>query len=133
MPIVAVVDTNHAPDGIDYVIPGNDDSGRAVRLYARGMADAVLEGRSAALQDVVKGADEDEFVEVNAEEEEQARLTQAAARGPRPGWPTPALNRRCRRRPCRRPPSAGHGRPGPDQARPGLQAGVTDAGRRRTD
>ena len=45
-----------------------DDSGRAVRLYARGMADAVLEGRSAALQEVVKGADEDEFVEVESEE-----------------------------------------------------------------
>jgi small subunit ribosomal protein S2 len=68
VPIVAVVDTNHAPDGIDYVIPGNDDSGRAVRLYARGMADAILEGRSAALQDVVKGAEEDEFVEVESEE-----------------------------------------------------------------
>jgi small subunit ribosomal protein S2 len=68
VPIVAVVDTNHSPDGIDYVIPGNDDSGRAVRLYARGIADAVLEGRSAALQDVVKGADEDEFVEVESEE-----------------------------------------------------------------
>ena len=68
VPIVAVVDTNHSPDGIDYVIPGNDDSGRAVRLYARGIADAILEGRTAALQDVVKGAEEDEFVEVESEE-----------------------------------------------------------------
>ena len=68
VPIVAVVDTNHSPDGIDHVIPGNDDSGRAVRLYARGIADAILEGRSAALQDVVKGAEEDEFVEVESEE-----------------------------------------------------------------
>ncbi len=70
IPVVAVVDTNHSPDGIDHVIPGNDDSGRAIRLYARGAADAVLEGRSAALQDVAKVAGEDEFVEVNAEEEE---------------------------------------------------------------
>jgi small subunit ribosomal protein S2 len=69
IPVVAVVDTNHSPDGIDHVIPGNDDSGRAIRLYARGAADAVLEGRSAAMQDVVKVAGEDEFVEVNAEEE----------------------------------------------------------------
>ncbi len=69
IPVVAVVDTNHSPDGINHVIPGNDDSGRAIRLYARGAADAVLEGRSAALQDVAKGADEDEFVEVSAEEE----------------------------------------------------------------
>lgn len=65
IPVVAVVDTNHSPDGIDYVIPGNDDSGRAVRLYARGMADAVLEGRSASLQELAKGAaDDEEFVEV---------------------------------------------------------------------
>ncbi|MET0508692.1 MAG: 30S ribosomal protein S2 [Burkholderiaceae bacterium] len=69
IPVVAVVDTNHSPDGINHVSPGNDDSGRAIRLYARGAADAVLEGRSAALQDVAKGADEDEFVEVSAEEE----------------------------------------------------------------
>ncbi len=71
IPIVGVVDTNHSPEGIDHVIPGNDDSGRAVRLYARGAADAVLEGRAAALQEVVKSAEEDEeFVEVAAEEEE---------------------------------------------------------------
>ena len=66
IPIIAVVDTNHSPLGIDYVIPGNDDSGRAVRLYARGVADAILEGKSAALQEIVKGADEDEYVEVEA-------------------------------------------------------------------
>ena len=46
IPIVAVVDTNHSPIGIAYVIPGNDDSSRAIRLYARGVADAVLEGKS---------------------------------------------------------------------------------------
>ena len=69
VPIVAVVDTNHSPLGIDYVIPGNDDSGRAVRLYARAMADSILAGRSAALQDVVKSAEEDEFVEVEEQEE----------------------------------------------------------------
>ena len=65
IPVVAVVDTNHSPDSVDYVIPGNDDSGRAVRLYARGIADAVLEGRSASLQELAKGAaDDEEFVEV---------------------------------------------------------------------
>ncbi|MBA4742153.1 MAG: 30S ribosomal protein S2 [Azoarcus sp.] len=67
IPIVAVVDTNHSPEGIDYMVPGNDDSSRAIRLYARGAADAVLEGRSAALQDVV-AAGSDEFVEVEDEE-----------------------------------------------------------------
>ncbi len=63
IPIVAVVDTNHSPDGIAHVIPGNDDSSRAIRLYARGIADAVLEGRSQSLQEVVS-ASADEFVEV---------------------------------------------------------------------
>ena len=63
IPIVAVVDTNHSPDGIAYVIPGNDDSSRAIRLYARGIADAVMEGRSQSLQEIV-AASADEFVEV---------------------------------------------------------------------
>ena len=69
IPVVGVVDTNHSPEGISYVIPGNDDSGKAIRLYARGAADAVLEGRSAALQEVVKAASEEEFVEVEGEEQ----------------------------------------------------------------
>jgi small subunit ribosomal protein S2 len=63
IPIVAVVDTNHSPDGIAHVIPGNDDSSRAIRLYARGIADAVLEGRSQSIQEIV-AASADEFVEV---------------------------------------------------------------------
>ena len=66
VPVVGVVDTNHSPDGIDYVIPGNDDSGKAIALYASGAADAILAGRSAALQEVIKG--DDEFVEVESEE-----------------------------------------------------------------
>jgi small subunit ribosomal protein S2 len=70
IPVVGVVDTNHSPEGIDYVIPGNDDSSRAIRLYARGMADAVLEGRTQSLEEVVS-ASRDEFVEV--EEDEAAK------------------------------------------------------------
>jgi small subunit ribosomal protein S2 len=69
IPLIGVVDTNHSPIGIDYVIPGNDDSSKAVELYARGLADAVLEGRASAMDDVVKAASaegSDEFVEVNA-------------------------------------------------------------------
>ncbi|HEV8503569.1 MAG TPA: 30S ribosomal protein S2 [Casimicrobiaceae bacterium] len=62
IPVVAVVDTNHSPEGIAHVIPGNDDSSRAIRLYARGVADAVLEGRSQAVQEIVQAGDE--FVEV---------------------------------------------------------------------
>ena len=61
IPIVAVVDTNHNPDGIAHVIPGNDDSSRAIRLYARGVADAVLEGKSTSIQEIVQSGDE--FVE----------------------------------------------------------------------
>jgi small subunit ribosomal protein S2 len=65
IPVVGVVDTNHKPDGIAYVIPGNDDSSRAVRLYMRGMADAVLEGKNEAVIGVVQAAAGDgEFVEV---------------------------------------------------------------------
>jgi small subunit ribosomal protein S2 len=70
VPVIGVVDTNHNPEGIDYVIPGNDDSSRAIRLYARGMADAVLEGRTQSLEEVV-AASRDEFVEV--EEDAGAR------------------------------------------------------------
>jgi small subunit ribosomal protein S2 len=67
VPVIGVVDTNHNPAGIQYVIPGNDDSSRAIRLYARGMADAVLEGRTQSLEEVV-AASRDEFVEVEEEE-----------------------------------------------------------------
>ena len=69
IPLIGVVDTNHSPLGIDYVIPGNDDSSKAVALYARGIADAVIEGRASAANDVVKMApaeSADEFVEVNS-------------------------------------------------------------------
>ena len=70
IPVVGVVDTNHSPEGIDYVIPGNDDSSRAIRLYARGVADAVLEGRSQSVEEIV-AATRDEFVEVNDEASEE--------------------------------------------------------------
>jgi small subunit ribosomal protein S2 len=68
IPLIGVVDSNHSPEGIDYVIPGNDDSAKAVTLYARGIADAILEGRANAIDDVVKAVaaeNEDEFVEVD--------------------------------------------------------------------
>ena len=68
IPVVAVVDTNHSPDGVDYVIPGNDDSGKAVAIYAAGIADAVLAGKA----DSATGEEEEtvveEFVEEKAEE-----------------------------------------------------------------
>jgi len=70
IPIIGVVDTNHNPDGIDYVIPGNDDSAKAVQLYVRDMADAVLEGKANAVNEVVRAVaaeGDDEFVEVEDE------------------------------------------------------------------
>ncbi len=69
IPVIGIVDTNHSPLGIDYVIPGNDDSAKAVALYARAVADAVLEGRANATSDVVQAvaASGDEFVEISEE------------------------------------------------------------------
>jgi small subunit ribosomal protein S2 len=65
IPVIGVVDTNHSPLGIDYVIPGNDDSAKAVALYARAVADAVLEGKANATHEVAQAAaGSDEFVEV---------------------------------------------------------------------
>ena len=66
IPIIAVVDTNHSPEHVDYVIPGNDDSSRAIRLYARGIADAILEGRQDTVKEIVRGGEE--FVEVEENE-----------------------------------------------------------------
>ena len=64
IPIIGVVDSNNSLDGIDYVIPGNDDSTRAIRLYARGVADAILEGRSQVISEMVSTSSSEDFVEV---------------------------------------------------------------------
>jgi len=69
IPLIGVVDSNHSPEGIDYIIPGNDDSAKAVALYARGIADAIIEGRANAVNDVVKAVTEaadDHAEEANA-------------------------------------------------------------------
>ena len=68
IPIVGVVDTNNSLDGIDYIIPGNDDSTRAIRLYARGVADAILEGRSQVITEMVAPQTSEDFVEVSEAE-----------------------------------------------------------------
>jgi len=93
IPVVAIVDTNCSPDGIDYVIPGNDDAMRAVQLYATGMADAVLEGRESVPSAPVG---EDEFVELD----EAGNPRKKAAKG---GRPRPAANVR-KKAPSRRRP-----------------------------
>jgi small subunit ribosomal protein S2 len=69
IPVIGIVDTNHSPAGIDYIIPGNDDSAKAVALYAKAIADAVLEGKANATNEVVQAAaaGNDEFVEVSAD------------------------------------------------------------------
>jgi len=70
IPLVGVVDTNHSPEQIDYVIPGNDDSSKAVALYARAIADAVIDGRNNATKDLAQAVSADgadEFVEVDGE------------------------------------------------------------------
>lgn len=56
IPVIGVVDTNHSPDDLAYVIPGNDDSSKAIQLYARGVADAILEGKANSLQEVLEAA-----------------------------------------------------------------------------
>src|SRR5690625_160663 len=80
IPIIGVVDTNNSPDGIERVIPGNDDSAKAIALYVRGIADAILEGRNQALSGLVDELrDDDEFVEVEAEVEVEATEVEAPA------------------------------------------------------
>jgi len=65
IPVIGVVDTNHSPAGVTYIIPGNDDSSKAIALYARGVADAILEGRANAVNEVLEAVKpSDEFVEV---------------------------------------------------------------------
>ncbi len=60
IPVIGIVDTNNSPLGVNFVIPGNDDSTQAIRLYARGIADAVLEGRAQALNELVQQVAEQE-------------------------------------------------------------------------
>jgi small subunit ribosomal protein S2 len=96
IPVVAVVDTNCSPDGISYVIPGNDDAMRAIELYAGGIADAVLEGRS-TLPEVAVG--EDEFVELDEEGKPRAKA----------GGPKRRTAPARKKTPARRKPAAAEG------------------------
>jgi small subunit ribosomal protein S2 len=104
IPVVAIVDTNCSPDGIDYVVPGNDDAMRAIQLYATGMADAVIEGRE-SVPTVAVG--EDEFVELD----EAGNPRKKSARGGGGGRPRPSAAVRkkaaARRRPAAIPTPAG--------------------------
>ena len=113
IPVVAIVDTNCSPDGIDYVIPGNDDAMRAVQLYTTGMADAVLEGRESVPSAPVG---EDEFVELD----EAGNPRKRAAKG---GRPRPAANVR------KKAPPRGARKPGAPDAGPDVPGGeVVESG-----
>jgi len=103
IPVVAIVDTNCSPDGIDYVVPGNDDAMRAIQLYATGMADAVIEGKE-SVPTVAVG--EDEFVELD--EAGNPRKKAARGGGGRPR-PQAAVRKKAaaRRRPAAVPTPAG--------------------------
>jgi small subunit ribosomal protein S2 len=114
IPVVAVVDTNYDPKVVDYMIPGNDDAIRAVQLYARAAADAVLEGKAAA--PMIPASAKDEFVELDAEGNPVAK-EDAGKRRPAPGR-KPGNDRKPQaRRPAPKRgagPGAGRGRGGED-------------------
>jgi small subunit ribosomal protein S2 len=86
IPVVAVVDTNCKPDGVDYVIPGNDDALRAIRLYAQAAADAIIEGRQAVAVPAAMGEGE-EYVELSAAVPRIPEKTAKLAARKRPGVP----------------------------------------------
>jgi small subunit ribosomal protein S2 len=101
IPVVAIVDTNCSPEGIDYVIPGNDDAMRAIQLYAAGVADAVLEGKQSVPRVAVG---EDEFVELD----EAGQPRKKAARGAKRPQPSVRKKAPARRKlpPVKAPPGA---------------------------
>jgi small subunit ribosomal protein S2 len=123
IPVVGIVDTNCSPDEVDYVIPGNDDAMRAAELFAMGVADAVLEGRSSAPS---LPAGEDEFVELDAEGRPKSQP------GARRAAPARKATRGARgtaeaAKPARRP-RAKPARPAADEGAPPAAAAVTDEG-----
>ncbi len=100
IPVVAIVDTNYDPTKVDYAIPGNDDAIRAVQLYARAVADAVLVGKAAAPAVTVN--DKDEFVELDAEGNPMSKEGDNR-RKPAPRKPAPAKRPQGARRPDAKP------------------------------
>ena len=87
IPVVAIVDTNCAPDGVDYLVPGNDDAMRAIQLYAGGIADSILEGRSTAPALTVSG--DDEFVELDENGNPKPKAARGKPRREAPGRGAP--------------------------------------------
>jgi small subunit ribosomal protein S2 len=115
IPVVAVVDTNCSPDGIEHVIPGNDDAMRAIALYATAIADAVLEGKSSVPQVAVG---EDEFVELDEEGNPRRKSG-------KPGRARPAAAVR-KKTPARRRPAAAPAAPAAAVDEPAVDAEIDD-------
>lgn len=118
IPVVAIVDTNCAPDGVDYLVPGNDDAMRAIQLYAGGIADAILEGRSSAPALTVSG--DDEFVELDESGNPKPKAARGKPRREAPGRGAP------RRGPApqaarRRPVAAAVAAPAPAEVAAGAE------------
>lgn len=117
IPVVAIVDTNCAPDGVDYLVPGNDDAMRAIQLYAGGIADAILEGRSSAPALTVSG--DDEFVELDENGNPKPKAARGKPRREAPGRGAP------RRGPApqaaRRRPAAAVAAPAPAEVAAGAE------------
>jgi small subunit ribosomal protein S2 len=123
IPVVAVVDTNCSPEGIEHVIPGNDDAMRAIQLYAAAIADAVTEGKSAVPQVAVG---EDEFIELDEEGNPRRRSGKPAR-----ARPAAAVRRKSapRRRPAVPPPApaAAPGAAPADEAAAAIEAELDES------
>ena len=76
IPVIGIVDTNNSPDDIDYIVPGNDDSMRAIEIYARSVADAILEAKSGLTVASAKDSSEEEFIEVATTDESKSEKTE---------------------------------------------------------
>ncbi len=104
IPVVGVVDSNCKPDGVDYVIPGNDDAIRAIRLYAGAAADAIIAGQ-AKRQEMLVGS-EDEFVEVEAEEPAKIKVVSKKKAGAEGATETVSEAKPAPKKPARATPKA---------------------------
>ncbi len=92
IPVVGIVDTNNSPEGVDYPIPGNDDAIRAVQLYLRALADAILEGRASLPQAM---GPEDEFIELD-----ETGTPAVEAAPAKPGKAKTAMKKKAQKRPA---------------------------------
>jgi len=119
IPVVAIVDTNCAPDGVDYLVPGNDDAMRAIQLYAGGIADAILEGRSSAPALTVSG--DDEFVELDENGNPKPKAARGKPRREAPGRSAPPRRGPAPQQAARRRPAAAVAAPAPAEVAAGAE------------